>query len=332
VAFLALASLVFAADKQAKTGKVRITQPVLFGTRESDKILASLQVFPPSNPWNQDVSRWPLHPNSHGIIASIGVGKPLHHNSDMNWGFVPPNQRRVPIKIVAYPQESDKGPFPIPDNLPIENWPVGYKADLDGVQRDVLHRGDDRHAIIIDPSRGLLVEFYQALKTPAGWQCAQASVFDLKSNKLRPDGWTSADAAGLPIFPGTVRFDELQRGMVEHAIRVTVQRSRKAYVYPATHQAGHSNDPNLPRMGERIRLRKDFPIQGFPPYVQAVLKGLKKHGMLVADNGMDWFISVAPDPRIPQMNAAFAKVTGADFEVVVAPGQAVVPHAQPENR
>ncbi len=147
----------------------------------------------------------------------------------------------------------------------------------------------------------------------------KASLFDLKSNKLRPNGWTSADAAGLPIFPGTVRFDELQRGMVEHAIRVTVRRSRKAYVYPATHHAGHSNDPNLPRMGERIRLRKDFPIQGFPPHVQAVLKGLKKHGMLVADNGMEWFISAAPDPRIPQMNTAFAAVKGADFEVVVAP-------------
>jgi len=324
VAILVATALGFAADRPAKTagaksGKVYITQPVLFGTPESDKILASLQVFPPDNPWNSDVSRWPLHPNSRNIIASIGPGKPLHHNSDMNWIFVPPKQKLVPIRIVSYPGESDKGPFPIPDNLPIENWPGGYKTDLDGVQRDVLHRGDDRHAIIIDPTRGLLVEFYQALKTPAGWQCAQASVFDLKSNKLRPDGWTSADAAGLPIFPGTVRFDELQRGMVEHAIRVTVRRSRKAYVYPATHQAGHGNDPNLPRMGERIRLRKDFPIQNFPPHVQAVLKGLKKYGMLVADNGMDWFISVAPDSRIEQMNTALAKVKGADFEVVVSP-------------
>ncbi|MGA2034288.1 MAG: hypothetical protein ABSG68_18740 [Thermoguttaceae bacterium] len=318
VAFLVLVPPCFAAGKPT-AGKVRITQPVLFGTPESDKILASLQIFPPDNPWNTDVSRWPLHPNSRNIIASIGPGKPLHHNSDMNWVFVPPNQKLVPIRIVAYPGESDKGPFPIPDNLPIEDWPVGYKADLDGVQRDVLHRGNDRHGIIIDPTRGLLVEFYQALKTPAGWQCAQASVFDLKSNKLRPDGWTSADAAGLPIFPGTVRFDELQRGMVEHAIRVTVRRSRKACVYPATHHAGHSSDPNLPRMGERIRLRKDFPTEGFPPHVQAVLKGLKKYGMLVADNGMDWFISVAPDPRIAQMNTAFAAVKGADFEVVIAP-------------
>ena len=183
VAFLVLVPLCFAAGKP-KADKVRITQPVLFGSPESDKILASLQIFPPDNPWNTDVSRWPLHPNSRNIFASIGPGKPLHHNSDMNWVFVPPNQKLVPIRIVDYPGESDKGPFPIPDNLPIEDWPVGYKADLDGVQRDVLHRGGDRHGIIIDPTRGLLVEFYQALKTPTGWQCAQASVFDLKSNKL----------------------------------------------------------------------------------------------------------------------------------------------------
>lgn len=297
----------------------QITQPILFGTPESDAVLEKLQVFPPDNPWNADVSNWPLHPNSHAIIGSIGPTKPLHHNSDMNWVIVPPNQRLVPVKIVEYPGESDKGPFPVPDNLPIEDWPQGYKANLDGVQRDVLRRGGDRHAIIIDPTRGFLAEFYQMRKTETGWQCAQASLFDLKTNKLRPDGWTSADAAGLPIFPGTVRYDELQRGMVDHAIRVTVRATRKAYVAPATHHAGRSNDPNLPRMGERIRLRKDFPINGFSPTAQAILKGLKKHGMFVADNGMDWFISVSSDPRIAQMNAEFAKVKGSDFEVVVAP-------------
>jgi hypothetical protein len=323
-ALLALGSLCMAADKKpAKlVGKVRITQPVPFGTPEADRILASLQIFPPSNPWNQDVSRWPLHPNSRAIIASIGAGKPLRHNRDMNFVFVPPNQPLVPVKIVLYPQESDRGPFPVPDNLPIEGWPVEYQGksvSLEDVQRDRLRQGGDRHAIIIDPSRGLLYEFYQALKTPAGWQCSQASVFDLKSNRLRPDGWSSADAAGLPIFPGVVRFDDLQRGMVEHAVRVTVRRTRRAYVHPATHFASRSNDPNLPRMGERIRLRHDFPIQGFPPHVQAVLKGLKKYGILVADNGLDWDISVAPDPRIPLMHADLQKIKGADFEVVASP-------------
>lgn len=313
-----------AASKPAQpAGKLpRITQPVQFGTPEADAILAKLQVFPADNPWNLDVSRWPLHPNSRNIVASTGANKPFRHNSDMGFVFVPPNQPLVPVKIALYPAESDKGPFPVPDNVPIEGWPVNYqgkRATLDDVQRDKLREGGDRHAIVIDPTRGKLYEFYQMLKTPGGWQCSQASVFDLKTNQLRPEGWTSADAAGLPIFPGTVRYDELQRGMVEHAVRVTVKRSRRAYVHPATHQAGHANDPNLPRMGERIRLRKDFAIQGFPPHVQAVLKGLKKYGMLVADNGLDWDISVAPDPRIPQMHAEFARVKGADFEAVAAP-------------
>jgi hypothetical protein len=237
----------------------------------------------------------------------------------MNWVLIPPNQKLVPVKIVDYPGESDKGPYPIPDNLPIEGWPVNYKANLDGAQRDVLGRHDDRHAVIIDPTRGLLVEFYQMLKTPNGWQCAQASLFDLKTNKLRPDGWTSADAAGLSVFAGTVRFDELQRGEIDHAIRVTVRRTQKAHVYPATHHAGHTTDPNFARMGERFRLRQNFPVQGFSPNVQTVLKALKKHGLIVADNGMDWFISVAPDPRIKPMNPEFAKIKGADFEAVIAP-------------
>ena len=134
----------------------------------------------------------------------------------------------------------------------------------------------------------MLYEFYQALQTDGGWQAAQASVFDLKSNKLRPDGWTSTDAAGLPIFPAVVRYDELKRGMVGHAMRVTVRRTRRAYVHPATHYASRLTDPNLPRMGERIRLKADYPIGGFSPNVQAILKGLKKYGMFVADNGLEW--------------------------------------------
>jgi hypothetical protein len=156
-------------------------------------------------------------------------------------------------------------------------------------------------------------------RTDSGWQAGQASVFDLKTNKLRPDGWTSADAAGLPIFPATVRYDELKRGMVEHALRVTVVRTRRAYVYPATHFASRLTDENLPRMGERIRLKKDFDISGFSPEVQAILKGLKKYGMFVADNGIDWAISVTPDPRIPVLHAELRKITGAAFEVVEPP-------------
>jgi hypothetical protein len=144
-------------------------------------------------------------------------------------------------------------------------------------------------------------------------------VFDLKSNRLRPAGWTSADAAGLPIFPAIIRFDEVERGEVEHAMRFTVRRTRRAYVAPATHFASRLNDDNLPRMGERFRLRADFDISGFSPHVQAILKGLKKHGMLVADNGGDWRLSVAPDARIKGLDE-LRKLRGSDFEVVQPAG------------
>jgi hypothetical protein len=144
-------------------------------------------------------------------------------------------------------------------------------------------------------------------------------VFDLKHNKLRPDGWTSADAAGLPIFPAIVRYDDIQRGIVNHAMRVTVRRTRRAYVAPATHYASRLTDPHLPRMGERIRLRQDFDTGKFSPAVQAILKGLKKHGMFVADNGIDWAISVAPDERIPVLHAELRRLRGSDFEVVTPP-------------
>jgi hypothetical protein len=313
------------AKPQAKPGRgamPKITQPILFDTPEADKVLVAMQIFPPDNPWNQDVSRWPVHANSQNIIVSIGAQKPFRQDSDMGFILVPPNQKRIEVKIVAYPDESDNGPFPVPNNMPVEGWPVNYQGknvSLDDVQRDRLGENSDRHAIVVDPMRGMLYEFYQAKKTDGGWQAAQASIFDLRSNRLRPDGWTSTDAAGLPIFPAVVRYDELVRGMVGHAMRVTVQKSRRAYVPPATHFASSRTDPNLPRMGERIRLKRDFPIEGFSPNVQAVLKGLKKYGMLVADNGLDWAISVAPDPRIPLMHEEFRRIKGAAFEVVEPP-------------
>jgi hypothetical protein len=296
----------------------------MFDTPQTDAIMQSLQVFPPDNPWNTDVSRWPVAPNSRAIIGSIGAEKPLRTNSDMAFVLVPPNQPRIPVKIAMYPDESDRGPYPVPDNMPIEGWPADFKGrrlqlSLDDVQRNKLREEGDRHAIVVDPVNHMLYEFYQARKTDAGWVCSQASVFDLKTNRLRPDGWTSTDAAGLPIFPAIVRYDELKRGMVEHAMRVTVKRSRRAYVYPATHFASPHADPSLPRMGERIRLRADVDISGFSPAAQALLKGLKKYGMLVADNGLDWAISVAPDERIALMHDEMRRIKGSAFEVVVAP-------------
>ena len=304
-----------------------ITAPVMFNTPEADAILSALEVFPPDNPWNQVVADWPLHPNSRAIIASIGVDKPLRYNPDMSFILVPPDQRRVPVEIVGYPGESDGGPFPVPDQVPIEGWPVCTLRDsryrgwtLDDIQRDRENRGGDRHAIVLDPVNRLLYEFFVMKKTDRGWTAMQASRFDLKTNQLRPDGWTSADAAGLPIFPAVVRHDELQRGLVEHALRVTVVKTRRAYVAPATHYASRHTNEDYPRMGERIRLRQDYDLSGFSPPVRAILRGLQQYGMFVADNGIDWAISVAPDERIPVLHEELRRVKGAAFEVVIPPG------------
>lgn len=306
-------STVFAADAATPRG---ITKPTLFNTPEADRILAKLQVFPPDNPWNEDISQSPLLPNSREIVHSIGADKKFAYNLDMGFVLVPPNQPRVEFKILDYPDESDPGPYPIPDNAPIENWPLDGRT-LAAAQ--AAKEEGDRHVIVVDPLNLKLYELYQGRKTPNGWECACAATFDLSSNKLRPDGWTSSDAAGLPIFPAVVRYDEVERGMVNHAMRFTVRNSRRAYVYPATHFASRQTDPNLPRMGERFRLRADFDVAGFSPHVQAILKGLKKHGMFVADNGGDWRLSVAPDARIKGLDE-LRRVKGSDFEVVVPTG------------
>ncbi len=302
-----------------------ITQPILFNTPEADQIMAQLQIFPADNPWNTDVSAWPVAADSDQIISSIGKTKPLRYNPDMNFVIVPPNQKKIDVKLSEYNEESDKGPYPVPDNMPIEGWPAAFTRDgsgkltLEDVQRDKLNQGGDRHAVVVDPGNHLLYEFYAAKRVGSGWQAAQASIFDLSSNKLRPDGWTSTDAAGLPLLPSIVRYDEIQKGEIKHALRVTVRNSRRAYVYPATHYASQKTDPSLPRMGERIRLKQDFDTSGFSPPVQTILKALKKYGMLVADNGIEWAISVAPDERIPVLHEELRRVNGANFEVVRRP-------------
>ncbi len=300
----------------------KITKPVLFGTPEADRILTALQVFPPDNPWNQDISGVPVHKNSAQVIASIGAETHLGYNLDMNFVIVPPDQKRIPVKILLYPADSDPGPFPVPDNAPIENWPLARNEDtralprpgqtLDGIQR---HGTGDRHLLIVDPGNGKLHEFWQARKTDAGWEASNAATFDLRTGALRPEGWTSADAAGLPIFPASVRYDECERGLVEHAMRVTVRRTQRAYVLPATHFASRHTDPNLPRMGERLRLRRDFDTSGFPRHARAILEGLKKYGMFVADNGQDWLMSISPDGRLQGLET-LGRVKGSDFEVV----------------
>jgi len=319
---------VTSARRQPSSGRERppmpeITRPVMFNTPEADHILPALQVFPADNPWNEDISKRPVHPNSRNLIASVGAEKSLAYNLDMAFILVPPDQKRVPVKLTEYGGESDPGPYPVPDDAPIEGWPLSGQT-LETIQRE--GRGD-RHMLVVDPVNLKLFEFYSARKTGTGWTALQASIFDLKSNELRPDGWTSSDAAGLPVFPSVVRFDEVERGMVEHAMRFTVRNSRRAYVYPATHHASSKTNVNLPRMGERFRLRPDFDVSGFSPHTRAVLNGLKKYGMFVADNGGDWRISVAPDSRINGLDE-LRRVKGRDFEVIQPTGPNQGPRAR----
>ena len=203
------------------------TKPVLFNTPEADKILAALQTFPPDNPWNEDIASLPVHPNSKKMIASIGAGKSLQYNLDMSFILVPPEQKRVPVKLVAYPTESDKGPYPIPDDAPIENWPLDGRT-LANAQ--TAKEQADRHVLVVDPVNRMLYEFWQARKSDDGWQASCEATFDLKTNKLRPAGWTSSDAAGLPIFPAVIRFDEC---------RARPRRTRHA-VHRSAVTAGHT--------------------------------------------------------------------------------------------
>lgn len=306
-----------------------ITAPVMFGTAEADRILEALQVFPPDNPWNQDVSKMPVHPDSDRIIASIGADKPLGYNLDMGFVIVPPDQKRVPVKLLDYPNESDPGPYPVPDNAPIENWPLAVNEDEGALTKpgqtleDLQRNGTgDRHIIVVDPVNGKLYEFWQSRKTDDGWQASNEATFDLKTGALRPERWTSSDAAGLPIFPAVVRYDEVERGKVEHAMRFTVRRTRRGYVLPATHWASPHFDTSYPRMGERLRLKASFDTSGFPKHARAILEGLKTYGMFVADNGSDWLMSISPDRRLEGLET-LKRVKGSDFEVVDTGARAV---------
>jgi len=302
------------------------SRPIPFNTPEADAILSTLQVFPKDNPWNEDISTRPVAPDSDRIIDSIGRNLRFRWNLDQSFLIVPPDQPRVPLQL-DYKDESDLGPYPIPDDALIEGGPLTPGPELEKFQR--AGNDGDRHLLLVDPAAMKLYELFHVYRKPSGWSAGSAAIFDLTSNKLRPDGWTSADAAGLPIFPAVVRFDEVERGMVEHALRFTVRKSRRAYVYPATHYASPHKDPALPRMGERFRLRKDFDLSRFPPHVQAILKALKKYGMIVADNGIEWAISVAPDPRIKGLETLDHKaLKGGDFEVIVPTGPDEGPRAR----
>jgi PKD domain len=272
-------------------------------------------LLPADNPWNTRVDTLPLDPNSADYIAHMSPGTGLHPDFGTVWEgarigipyiVVPGTQPKVPIHFTEYGDESDPGPYPIPPSAPVEGvgGPFG-----DG----------DRHVLVLDADNQVLYELYHGYKQADGsWNAGSGAVFDLTSNALRPEGWTSCDAAGLPILPGLARYDEIVgEGVLDHALRFTVSQSQQACVYPATHYASDSSDPDLPPMGLRVRLRADFDVSGFPPVVQTLLRGLKKYGMMVADNGADWYVGGAPDPRWDdEALHSLDQVTGADFEVV----------------
>jgi hypothetical protein len=300
---------------------------VLFNTPEADQLMSMIRLCPADSAWHEDISRLPVLPDSERMIAGIGADKSLACNHDMGFVIVPANQPKVAVRLSEYPDESDPGPYPLPDNAPIEGW------GMDGTPLERLQReGEgDRHVIVLDPYAGRLFEFYHASRSAAGWQAGCAAIFDLTGNQLRPAGWTSADAAGLPILPAVVRYDECERGLVDHALRFTVARTRKAYIYPATHHASRSTDPLLPAMGQRFRLKAAVRTDRFPKHAKAIAEALKRHGMIVADNGGDWRISVAPDPRIQGLEALRA-LKGSDFEVVQTTGERDGPRAPSGRR
>ena len=271
------------------------------------------ELFPKDNPWNQRVDQTPLHPRSDAIVRSIGSGATMHPDFGSGryegrpigipYTTVSKRQKRVRVSF-EYADESDRGPYPIPRNAPIEG---GRSAD------------GDRHVIVVDRDRCKLYELFAAYPRNGGrsWRAGSGAIWSLKSNKVRPEGWTSADAAGLPILPGLARYEEVRRGRIDHALRFTVSRSRRAFVYPARHFASSDDSPDLPAMGQRLRLKASVDISRFPRQSRIVLRALQEYGMIVADNGSDWFLSGAPSSGWDNDDLRSLRgVTGSDFEVV----------------
>ncbi|HJU48898.1 MAG TPA: hypothetical protein VJ689_12225 [Gaiellaceae bacterium] len=268
-------------------------------------------VFPPDNPWNRRVDTLPVAPDSAAIVRSVGLDEHVH--ADFGSGLWDGGPIGIPFTVVGrttprspvsfeYADESDRVRYPIPANVKIEGGP-----DADG----------DRHALLLDRDACKLYELFALRRDGSRWTAGSGAVFDLRSNRARPAGWTSADAAGLPIFPGLARYDEVARGRIDHALRFTVERTRRAYVWPARHYASDLTEPSLPPMGLRFRLKADYPLAGFPRQARIVLQALKEYGMIVADNGSNWYLSGAPDPRWSNDDLhALHRVPGSAFEVV----------------
>ncbi len=273
-------------------------------TLSSGTLFHNCPVFPSDNPWNTDISNAPVHPNSDGFISSINSKRKFLHpdfgsNPDYGIPFVTVTGTQAKVPITAYyPDETDPGPYPIPDNAPVE-------------------AGGDKHVLVVDTDNCVLYEMYDSVKTATGWEIGSGAIFNLLSNALRPDYWTSADAAGLPIFPGLVKYDEVKSGKITHALRFTVSKTQRGFIHPATHFASNSTDADLPPMGLRLRLKKDFDISAYTGDTRVILEALQTYGMIVADNGSDWFISGATDSRWDDDDLSqLKKIPGSAFEAV----------------
>jgi len=310
------------AEKMKKSNLLLVSVIVIFITmikcRKSDDSytdtetritnVGDLQIFPSDNPWNKDISGEETDPNSDVLIASIGKEVHLHPDFGTTWegsaigipfNVVGKDQPKVNVDFY-YSDESDVGPYPIPPNARIED-------------------GSDRHVLVVDTFNQKLYELFDASKNGNGsWNAGSGAIFDLNSNTLRQDTWTSADAAGLPIFPGLVRYEEVVlKGEINHALRFTVESSQNAFVHPATHGASDIHSQNYPPMGMRVRLKSGFDITGFSPNIQVILRCLKKYGMFVADNGSNWFISGEHNMNWDDEELGELKtIPGRNFEVV----------------
>jgi hypothetical protein len=274
--------------------------------------IAGCPLFPADNIWNVPVDTLPLHPNSDEYIRTIGAERTIH--ADFGAGLwdggpigipyvvVPGNQPKVTVAF-DYADESDPGPYPIPADAPIEGGP-----NADG----------DRHILMVDQDNCLLYELFAAYPQDDGsWEAGSGAIYDLNSHTLRPDGWTSADAAGLAILPGLVRYDEVASGEISHAIRFTTSQTQRAYVWPARHFASSLTGSEYPPMGQRFRLKAEYPIDSFSPQVQVILRAMKQYGLILADNGSPWYISGVPDERWDNdMLHEMDVLQGSDFEAV----------------
>jgi S-layer homology domain len=263
----------------------------------------SCPLFPASNVWNRRVDALPVAPNSAALVATIGIDRPLHPDFGEYLGY------GIPVNVVGpstprsrvtfdYADESDPGPYPIPPNPRIEG-------------------GSDRHLIMWDLTACRLYELFAAERTSGGWHAGSGAIWDLRANALRPDGWTSADAAGLPILPGLVRYEEVAAGAINHTIRFTAPETRSAHIYPARHHAGVGTSTSLPPMGLRVRLKADFDISGFSPRMRVILVAMQRYGMILADNGSPWYFTGTSDARWDDEELNELKsLRGSDFEAV----------------